>query len=101
MIGRSHIRSSRPPWRMYPLRHRGGEDAGRIGVFPEKFNAQVWKFIVANVFKDEFAERRIQEVSGTAGGQIQTEAKTPDLSRLSREEREALRRRLLIALGDQ
>ena len=77
------------------------EDAGRTGVFAERFNAQVWKFIVANRFKEEYAERRIQEVSGPAGGPIQTEVKTLDLSRLSRDERDALKRTLLIALGSR
>lgn len=76
------------------------EDAGKAGIFAEKFNAQVWKFIVANRFKEEYAERRVQEVSGPDGGPIQTEAKTVDVSRLTREERDALKRTLLIALGE-
>lgn len=40
------------------------------------------------------------EVSGPDGGPIQTETKSLDVSRLSREEREALKRTLLIALGE-
>ena len=64
------------------------------------FNAQVWKFVMANRFKNDWAERRVQEVSGPDGGPIQTEAKTVDVSRLTREERDALKRTLLIALGE-
>ena len=40
------------------------------------------------------------EVSGPDGGPIQTETKSLDVSRLSRDEREALKRTLLIALGE-
>lgn len=76
------------------------EDAGKTGIFAEKFNAQAWKFIVSNRFKEEYSERRVQEVSGPDGGPIQTETKSLDVSRLSREEREALKRTLLIALGE-
>lgn len=76
------------------------ENAGQTGIFAEKFNAQAWKFIVANRFKEEYAERRIQEVSGPDGAPVQVETKSLDVSRLSREEREALKRTLLIALGE-
>ena len=76
------------------------EKAGKTGIFAEKFNAQAWKFIVSNRFKEEYSERRVQEVSGPDGGPIQTETKSLDVSRLSREEREALKRTLLIALGE-
>lgn len=82
------------------LSQKWWEDAGKTGIFAEKFNAQVWKFIVANRFKADYAERRVQEVSGPDGGPIQTETKSLDVSRLSREEREALKRTLLIALGE-
>jgi transcriptional regulator with XRE-family HTH domain len=91
-VALAHARTAAQSW---------WEDAGRTGVFAEKFNAQVWKFIVANRFKDEYAERRIQEVSGPDGGPIQTETKTLDVSRLSREERDALKRTLLVALGER
>jgi hypothetical protein len=82
------------------LSQKWWEDAGKTGVFAEKFNAQVWKFVMSNRFKHDWAERRVQEVSGPDGGPIQTETKALDVSRLSREERDALRRTLLIALGE-
>ena len=53
---------------------------------------------MANRFKNDWAERRVQEVSGPEGGPIQTQSL--DVSRLTVEEREALRRTLLIALGE-
>ena len=80
------------------LSQKWWEDAGKAGVFAEKFNSQVWKFTMANRFKNDWAERRVQEVSGPEGGPIQTQSL--DVSRLTVEEREALRRTLLIALGE-
>lgn len=67
------------------------EKAGRTGLGADKFNALVWKTSVQARFREDYTERKVQEVTGKDGGAVQIETKTIDTSKLSPEELAAFR----------
>jgi hypothetical protein len=68
------------------------EQEGRSGMRAEKFNALVWKTSMQARFRDDYTERKINEVSGPDGGAIKTESVTRiDTRDLDESQREALK----------
>lgn len=64
----------------------------------KNFNALVWKVSMQARFRDEYTERKVQEVSGPGGGPIETKTDqrvTLDAEKLTPEQRDALRAALL------
>ena len=58
----------------------------------EKFNALVWKTSMQARFRDDYTERKINEVSGPDGGAIKTESVTRiDTRDLDEDQRAALK----------
>jgi len=50
------------------------EDQGKQGIWAgSQFNANVWKFNMANRFREDYAERRQHEVSGPEGAPVQVQ----------------------------
>ena len=65
-----------------------------------KFNALVWKVSMQARFRDDYTERKVQEVSGPGGGPIETKTEQRvklDAEKLTPEQRDALRAALLSA----
>jgi len=74
------------------------EQAGRGGMYMDKFNALVWKTSMQARFRDDYTERKVTEVSGPDGGAIKTESVTKiDTKALDEEQRDALKAALLAA----
>lgn len=68
------------------------ETEGRSGMRAEKFNALVWKTSMQARFRDDYTERKINEVSGPDGGAIKTESVTRiDTRDLDEDQRAALK----------
>lgn len=67
------------------------QDAGKEGMGADKFNALVWKTSVQARFREDYTERKVQEVTGKDGGAVQIESKTIDTGSLSPEELVAFR----------
>ena len=66
----------------------------------KQFNALVWKVSMQARFRDDYTERKVQEVSGPNGGPVQSvvEQRTAiDATRLTPEQRDALREALMAA----
>mgnify|MGYP006268994413 CR=1 FL=1 len=66
----------------------------------KQFNALVWKISMQARFREDYTERRVQEVSGPGGGPIKTENEekvTLNAEELTPDQREALRVALLKA----
>ena len=66
----------------------------------KEFNSNLWYRSALSRFRDDYAEKRITEVTGANGGAVQVESKTVDSRALSPEQREALRELLLAAKGE-
>lgn len=75
------------------------QDAGREGMGADKFNALVWKTSVQARFREDYTERKVQEVTGKDGGAVQIESKTIDTSGLTTEELIAFRNLLVKVKG--
>jgi len=75
------------------------EKAAADNLTADRFNGLVWKTTMQARFRDDYTERRVNEMVGKDGGPIQTEAKILDASALSPEERDAVRAVLLMAKG--
>jgi hypothetical protein len=77
------------------------ERAAMDGLTADKFNALVWKTSMQARFREDYTERKVNEVVGKDGGAIQMETKTTtvDASALTADEREALRVALMAAKG--
>lgn len=74
------------------------EQAGRSGLFAEKFNALTWKTSMQARFREDYTERKVQEVTGANGGAIKHEhAAKIDVSVLNEEQRDQLRELLTLA----
>jgi len=75
------------------------EQAAMDGLKADKFNALVWKTSMQARFREDYTERKVNEVVGKDGGAIQMETKTTtvDASALTAKEREALRVALMAA----
>ena len=79
------------------LEQQWWEKQARTGMFADKFNALVWKTSVQARFRDDYTERKINEVSGPDGGSIKIQTANVDVDALGEEEREALKQLLLAA----
>ena len=78
------------------------ENIGVHGLHADRFNAVVWKTSMQARFREDYTERRVQEVTGKDGGAIQTEVKTTiDATALGPEAREALRAALKAAKASE
>lgn len=78
---------------------RWWEQAGRGGMYLDKFNALVWKVSMQARFRDDYTERKINEVSGPDGGAIKTETVTKiDTRGLDEEQRQVLKAALQAAV---
>lgn len=78
---------------------RWWEQAGRGGMYLDKFNALVWKTSMQARFRDDYTERKINEVSGPDGGAIKTETVTKiDTRGLDEEQRQVLKAALQAAV---
>lgn len=78
---------------------RWWEQAGRGGMYLDKFNALVWKTSMQARFRDDYTERKVTEVSGPDGGAIRTESVTKiDTRELDENQREALKAALMAAV---
>ena len=65
------------------------ERKGTTGLDAERFNALVWKVSMQARFRDDYTERRVQEVGGIGGGPVKTETRI-DVSQMTDAERVAL-----------
>ena len=78
------------------------ENMGIKGIHADRFNAMVWKTSMQARFREDYTERKVQEVTGKDGGAIQTEVKTTiDATALAPEARAALRAALKAAKSDE
>lgn len=80
------------------LEQKWWENAGRTGLFADRFTALVWKTSMQARFRDDYTERKVQEVTGANGGAIKHEhAAKVDVSVLNEEQRDQLRELLTLA----
>jgi hypothetical protein len=77
------------------------EKAGQTGMLTHGFNAAVWKHMVASRFREDYADRKVSEVTGKDGGAIKIEAKVIDASQLDDESLDIIEQALLAATGDE
>ncbi len=78
------------------------EQAGREGMYLEKFNAVVWRTSMQARFRDDYTERKVTEVSGPDGGAMKVESTTKiDTSSLSDEQRQVLKSVLKAAVENK
>ena len=74
------------------------ENTGRNSVHSKNFQAAVWRTSMQARFRDDYTERKVQEVTGKDGGAIKHEHKASlDLSALDEEQRDKLRELLMLA----
>ena len=75
------------------------EREARMNMRNKEFNSNLWYRSVLSRFRDDYAEKRITEVSGPDGGAIKTESVTKiDTRGLDDEQRETLKAALLAAV---
>ena len=78
------------------------ENAGRTGMFMDKFNAVVWRTSMQARFRDDYTERKVTEVTGADGGAIKTETVARiDTKALDADQREALKAALMAVADDK
>lgn len=75
------------------------ENAGRQGMFADKFNALVWKTTMQARFRDDYTEKKITEISGVDGNPIQMQSQVIDARVLDEEQRAALKQALIAVKG--
>ena len=73
------------------------EEAGRSGIFMDKFNSTVWRTSMQARFRDEYTERKVTELVGDGGGPVQIQPVRLAVDEMDGEAREALREALLKA----
>lgn len=93
----SHPEFSTALSRAKVLEQKWWEEQGRSGMFLDKFNALVWKTSVQARFRDDYTERKVQEITGADGGPVKVETKTVSTKNMTPEQRAALREILLSA----
>jgi hypothetical protein len=76
------------------------ENAGRTGIFADKFNALVWHKSMAAKFRDDYTERSTTELVGKGGGPVQVETSMIDPRNMTPEQREALKVVMLALKGE-
>ena len=67
------------------------EKEARLNMKNKDFNANLWWRSALSRFRDDYAEKKITEVSGPSGAPVQIESKTIDTGSLSPEELVAFR----------
>ena len=78
------------------------EREARLNMRNKDFNANLWYRSALSRFRDDYAERRITEVSGPDGGAIKTESVTKiDTRGLDEDQREILKAALQAAVADK
>lgn len=78
------------------------ENAGRRGMFMDKFNAVVWRTSMQARFREDYTERKVTEVTGADGGAIKTESVARiDTKALDADQREALKAALMAVADDK
>lgn len=78
------------------------ENAGRTGMFMDKFNAVVWRTSMQARFREDYTERKVTEVTGADGGAIKTETVARiDTKALDADQREALKAALMAVADDK
>lgn len=74
------------------------EKAGMAGMLSGKdFNALIWKTSMQARFRDDYTERKVQEITGANGGAIEMQATRVDITALEPEQRDQLKAILLQA----
>lgn len=74
------------------------EELGRSSMHAKNFQAAVWRTSMQARFREDYTERKVQEVTGKDGGAIRHEHKASiDLSALDSEQRDKLRELLTLA----
>lgn len=74
------------------------EEIGQSSVLAKNFQAAVWRTSMQARFREDYTERKVQEVTGKDGGAITHEHKASiDLSALDSEQRDKLRELLMLA----
>lgn len=63
----------------------------------KQFNALVWKISMQARFREDYTERKVQEITGANGGAIEMQAKRIDVTVLDPDQREQLKQLLLEA----
>ena len=74
------------------------EEKGKSCMEAKNFQAAVWRTSMQARFRDDYTERKVQEVTGKDGGAIKHEHKASlDLSALDEAQRDKLRELLMLA----
>jgi len=73
------------------------EEAGRSGLYLERFNSAVWKTSMQARFREEYTERKVTELVGEGGGPVQIQPIRLAVEDMSVEARQALREALIKA----
>lgn len=73
------------------------EREGRLNLKNREFNANLWGKSVSARFREDYTERRVNEMTGANGGAVQVETKSIDTDALSQDQRDALRELILAA----
>jgi hypothetical protein len=98
----SHEEFSTALTRAKMLEQQWWENAGRRGMFMDKFNAVVWRTSMQARFREDYTERKVTEVTGADGGAIKTETVARiDTKALDAEQREALKAALMAVADDK
>jgi transposase len=78
------------------------EREARLNMRNKEFNSNLWYRSALSRFRDDYAERRITEVTGADGGAIKTETVARiDTKALDAEQREALKAALMAVADDK
>ena len=78
------------------------EREARLNMRNKEFNSNLWYRSALSRFSDDYAERRITEVTGADGGAIKTETVARiDTKALDAEQREALKAALMAVADDK
>jgi len=73
------------------------ERQGMAGLRSREFNANLWIKSAQARFREDYTERRVNEMTGANGGAVQVETKSIDTDALSQDQRDALRELILAA----
>lgn len=73
------------------------EREARMNMRNKEFNSNLWYRSALSRFRDDYAEKKITELSGPNGGAVKIEASTVDVGALEPDQRDALKQLLLAA----
>jgi len=74
------------------------EEAGQTGLDNRNFNAQLWLKNISSRFRDDYAERRVNEVVGKDGGPVKIETKVIEATDLDDESLDIIEQALAASL---